>query len=213
MAVYYMKPGFPCGNECKRIRSLLKRYPEKEILISAVGTPLGRMLTGATAKGICLAVFEECKEAYECLSNNPDLSVFGSKAAIKACEGHIGQLNKELDEYFRGERKHFSVPLDIRGTDFQMEIWQYLRTIPYGEVRSYKDESIDLNRPSAYRAVASANGRNPVCIVIPCHRIINESGALGGYTGGINRKLALLRIENRNLAERIALHTSNLHID
>lgn len=117
---------------------------------------------------------------------------------IKSLAGniHLETAANELVEYFRGERKKFTVKLDLEGTDFQKRVWKELQKIPYGKTCSYKDIAIKLNDPNASRAVGTANGKNPICIIIPCHRVIAQNGTLGGYTGGLDKKIELLQIEN-----------------
>jgi methylated-DNA-[protein]-cysteine S-methyltransferase len=102
---------------------------------------------------------------------------------------------EELDAYFAGELRQFSVPLDLRGTAFQRRVWQRLLEIPYGETRSYGYIARALGRPTAGRAVGRANGTNPVSIIVPCHRVIGADGRLVGYGGGLDRKKALLDLE------------------
>lgn len=111
---------------------------------------------------------------------------------------------KQLQEYFAGERTRFDLPLAPRGTSFQLSVWDALRDIPYGETRSYADIARRIGRERATRAVGAANGRNPVAIIIPCHRVIGSSGSLTGYAGGLELKRALLRLEatNSNLQSR-----------
>lgn len=104
-------------------------------------------------------------------------------------------LEIELEEYFAGQRRSFSVPLAIKGTEFQKKAWQALLKIPYGSVISYSDQSQLMKAPKAMRAVGSANGRNRFPIIIPCHRVIAKKGELGGYTGGLHVKRKLLEIE------------------
>jgi AraC family transcriptional regulator of adaptative response/methylated-DNA-[protein]-cysteine methyltransferase len=111
---------------------------------------------------------------------------------------HLVLLQKELDEYFNGTRKEFTVRLDAPGTPFQKAVWECLLKIPYGETRSYKMQAILLGRPLAVRAVASANGCNRISIVIPCHRVIGENGDLTGYGGGLVRKKWLLEHEKKS---------------
>lgn len=101
----------------------------------------------------------------------------------------------QLDAYFHGERQWFELPLAPRGTPFQQEVWQALRSIPCGEHRSYRDIAALIGNPRAMRAVGMANGRNPVAIIIPCHRVIGAGGKLVGYAGGLERKAWLLRHE------------------
>jgi methylated-DNA-[protein]-cysteine S-methyltransferase len=107
------------------------------------------------------------------------------------------QAAAELAEYFSGERRAFSVPLDLRGTDFQRSVWTALLAIPFGETRSYGDIARSLGRPGASRAVGAANGRNPVSIIAPCHRVIGSGGALTGFAGGLDTKGWLLDFERR----------------
>lgn len=103
----------------------------------------------------------------------------------------------ELDEYFSGIRKVFTIPLSPTGTDFQREVWDALLEIPYGETRSYEAIAIAIGNPKAFRAIGMANNRNPIGIIIPCHRVIAKDGSLGGYDGGLDKKIALLELEKR----------------
>jgi len=102
---------------------------------------------------------------------------------------------RELGEYFAGKRKTFSVPLDMRGTSFQKNVWQALLAIPFGETRSYGQLAKQLGNPQAMRAVGAANGRNPISIIVPCHRVIGSSGKLTGFAGGLETKAYLLNLE------------------
>jgi methylated-DNA-[protein]-cysteine S-methyltransferase len=102
---------------------------------------------------------------------------------------------QELEEYLAGERRQFSFPLDLRGTDFQLACWRALLAIPYGETRTYGDIARAIGRPQGFRAVGMANNRNPVAIVVPCHRVIASDGTLCGYGGGLDVKRKLLRLE------------------
>ncbi|MEO5633206.1 methylated-DNA--[protein]-cysteine S-methyltransferase [Gaiella sp.] len=104
----------------------------------------------------------------------------------------------QLDEYFAGTRTSFDVPLDLQGTAFQLAAWQALAEIPYGETRSYGEQADAIGRPTAVRAIGAANGRNPVSIVLPCHRVIGRNGSLTGFGGGLEVKAALLELEQRN---------------
>lgn len=109
----------------------------------------------------------------------------------------IDQTIRELEEYFRGERREFSVPLATRGTPFQRKAWNALRAIPYGRTSTYAKQAARIRNPKAIRAVGRANGLNPVCILVPCHRVIGSNGALTGYAGGLKAKKALLSLEAR----------------
>ena len=112
----------------------------------------------------------------------------------------IKEANRQLDEYLKGERKTFRLPLNPKGTDFQKRVWKALCEIPYGETRSYKQISEAIGNPKAVRAVGMANNRNPLLIVVPCHRVIGANGKLVGYAAGIDKKEFLLRLENRVVA-------------
>lgn len=117
---------------------------------------------------------------------------------LKQNESHkiLDLAVSELKEYFAGKRKKFQVPLELIGTKFQKEVWMALRAVPYGKTLSYKDIAQKIKNPKAMRAVGSANGKNPLCIIIPCHRIISSDGSLGGYSGGLHIKTKLLNLEN-----------------
>ena len=105
------------------------------------------------------------------------------------------ETEQQLTEYFAGQRTTFSVPLDFVGTDFQKKVWAALLTIPFGETRSYAEIARAIGRPTASRAVGAANGRNPVSIVAPCHRVVGTNGALTGFAGGLAAKARLLKLE------------------
>jgi len=109
---------------------------------------------------------------------------------------------RQLDAYFAGELTDFDLPLDPRGTPFQMRVWRALEEIPYGVTKSYGEIAAHIGQPTAMRAVGLANGRNPLAIVIPCHRVIGAGGSLTGYGGGLDRKRWLLDLEARVLAVR-----------
>ena len=107
------------------------------------------------------------------------------------------KAERQLQEYFAGSRRAFDLPLDMRGTTFQKDVWEALLAIPYGETRSYGQLAKQLGRPSASRAVGAANGRNPISIVVPCHRVIGSSGKLTGFAGGLDVKARLLDMERK----------------
>jgi methylated-DNA-[protein]-cysteine S-methyltransferase len=109
----------------------------------------------------------------------------------------------QLDEYFSGKRKKFSLPLAPEGTLFQRQVWQELEAIPFGEKRSYLDIALKLGDKNATRAVGAANGKNPIAIIIPCHRVIGENGKLTGYAGGLWRKDWLLDFESKSRQEKL----------
>ena len=112
--------------------------------------------------------------------------------------GVLKECIRQLDEYFSGNLQNFSLPLAPEGTHFQQSVWKALQTIPYGQTISYKQLAEKVENPKACRAVGTANGRNPIAIIIPCHRVIAADGSLGGYAGGLDTKTTLLRIEGIN---------------
>ena len=112
----------------------------------------------------------------------------------------LGEARRQLEAYFVGELTTFDLPLAPRGTPFQEKVWEALRTIPYGKTASYRDIAVQVGNPTAVRAVGAANGRNPISIIVPCHRVIGADGSLTGYGGGMERKRWLLDLESRVVA-------------
>lgn len=111
----------------------------------------------------------------------------------------LNEAVKQLEEYFSGTRKNFDLPLKQTGTTFQQKAWDYLSTIPYGQTVSYKDEATAISSPKACRAVGSANGKNNIAIIVPCHRVVNEGKGMGGYAYGLPVKEFLLKLEKANI--------------
>ena len=147
---------------------------------SVFETPLGKVVAVADEEGLCSLDFDENASA----SDEENV--------------HLTQLQRELSEYFAGKRKTFDVRLNPKGTPFQMAVWRTLCDIPYGSVISYSQEAQMLSHEKAVRAVANANGKNPIPIIIPCHRVIAKGGGIGGYSGGIWRKEFMLELERKN---------------
>jgi methylated-DNA-[protein]-cysteine S-methyltransferase len=110
------------------------------------------------------------------------------------------ETERQLAEYFAGQRKEFAVPLDLAGTDFQRKVWDALLTIPFGETRSYAQIAGQIGHPAAARAVGAASGRNPVSIIAPCHRVVGSTGTLTGFAGGLDVKAHLLALEGRSIS-------------
>lgn len=163
------------------------------IYINRINTPIGPMMVGAVDEGICLLEFTDrrmLETQLEILEKRFDAVLTPGESK------HFDHLAKELEEYFNGERKEFTVPLSNPGSPFQKEVWASLVKIPFGTTRSYKEQSIVLKNPKAIRAIAHANGENRLAIVVPCHRIIGSDGDLVGYGGGLWRKRFLLDLEN-----------------
>jgi len=166
------------------------------ITVTRILTPLGPMLAGATEKGICLLEFVDRRMLETQIKR---LKKIFDAEFIPGENKHIDELNKQLKEYFEGNRKDFDLQLVIDGTDFQQKVWKELQKIPFGKTRSYQQQAIALGNPKAIRAVAKANGDNRIAVIIPCHRVIGKNGELVGYGGGMWRKQFLLNLEKSNI--------------
>jgi methylated-DNA-[protein]-cysteine S-methyltransferase len=114
-------------------------------------------------------------------------------------QGILVETERQLNEYFAGKRDEFAIPLDMRGTAFQKDVWRALQAIPFGKTRSYGEIAKQVGRPTSSRAVGAANGRNPISIVVPCHRVVGSSGKLTGFAGGLEAKAHLLNLETSSL--------------
>ncbi|MEM7432927.1 MAG: methylated-DNA--[protein]-cysteine S-methyltransferase [Pseudomonadota bacterium] len=146
-------------------------------------TPIGELLLAGDDDGLTMIGFPE-----GAMRRDPEADwIYNEKPFEEAA--------KQLTEYFAGERKQFDLPLQLTGTEFQMQVLDELQRIPYGETTSYGDIANRIGRPKAVRAVGAANGRNPIPIIVPCHRVIGSSGDLTGFGGGLDTKSALLRLE------------------
>jgi len=166
------------------------------ISLTRVNTALGTMLAGATEKGICLFEFADCKKVEMELRQ---LSLLFKRPFIESEHPHFNTLREQIDGYFKGDLQEFSLPLDLVGTEFQVHTWCGLANIPYGTTTTYAKQAESLGIPSAVRAVANANGKNRISIILPCHRIVGTNGTLTGYGGGLWRKKKLLEWEQRVL--------------
>lgn len=148
-------------------------------------SPLGSLLLAATDCGLCGVYFEQhrhFKGAHDWLRNGAD--------------PHLQQAARQLDEYFAGQRRTFDLALDLRGTPFQQAVWGALQALAFGSTTSYRHIAHQAGTPAAIRAAGTAIGRNPVSIIVPCHRVLGTAGALCGYAGGLERKRYLLALEN-----------------
>ncbi len=166
------------------------------INITRFTTKLGAMFACATDKGVCLLEFTD-RRMLE--TEFQDLQKRLDAVILPGQNKYLNQVQKEVNEYLNGERKTFSVPLHTPGTEFQQQVWEMLKQIPYGETWSYQQQANELNKPKAVRAVASANGYNRVAFIIPCHRVIGSNGDLTGYGGGLARKKWVLDLEKENI--------------
>ena len=162
------------------------------IRLAWVDTPIGPMIAGASDAGVCLLEFTDrrmLEHQFETLKKR-----FGT-ALVPGSHRYLDQLRRELEEYFAGSRRSFDVPVHAPGSPFEERVWRALCEIPFGETRSYEDIARVVGSAKAVRAVGRANGLNRIAIVIPCHRVVNKSGELGGYGGGLWRKRRLLHLE------------------
>ena len=158
-------------------------------------SPVGPLFLAASERGLVALEFDARLAGQQTIRPNPrDLRAEGKTVRFEestAMEPYVC----ELQEYFAGRRRQFSFALDLRGTEFQLACWRALVAIPYGETRSYADIARAVGRPQGFRAVGMANNRNPVAIVVPCHRVIASHGSLCGYGGGLDIKRKLLELE------------------
>ncbi len=153
------------------------RLPAAKSYFAYYDSPIGLIEIGGTPDGITSLFFVEERRS--------------GVATNDVCEEAV----KQISEYFAGSRQEFDLPITMDGTEFQQQVWQELRSIPFGQTVSYGDVARSIGKPSAVRAVGAANGDNPVSIIVPCHRVIGSNGGLTGYGGGLERKQWLLKHE------------------
>jgi AraC family transcriptional regulator of adaptative response/methylated-DNA-[protein]-cysteine methyltransferase len=162
--------------------------------ITRLSTPLGQMYAGASEQGLCLLEFIDRKMIDDQIAQ---LQKQLQARFVTGINRHLSTLETQLAEYFAGERRAFDIALDVRGSEFQQKAWQALQQIPYGETRSYAQQAVAVGNTKAVRAIASANAKNRIAIVIPCHRVIAKDGGLAGFGGGVWRKKYLLDLEKQ----------------
>lgn len=160
--------------------------------VARIATPLGPMLAGASDAGLCLLEFADRRGLETQLTR---VQKRLNARALPGTHPVLARLAAQLEEYFSGARRDFTVPLVFTGTEFQEKVWRALLTIPCGETRSYQEQAALIGAPGSVRAVARANGDNCIAILVPCHRVIGKDGSLTGYAGGLPRKQALLDLE------------------
>lgn len=182
------------GYTCKKLTGSSPGTRKEIILIHRFTTPLGPMFVCATERGVCLLEFVD-RRALE--TEFRDLQHLFRANIIAGENAHTRQAEKEMGEYFAGQRQSFDVALDTPGSEFQRRVWEGLQDIPFGDTAHYQALATEIGKPTAVRAVASANGANRVAIVIPCHRIIGKDGSMTGYGGGIARKAWLISHEEK----------------
>lgn len=159
------------------------------LLVSSIPSPLGELIAGFTPNGLALLTFSALSEI-----NLPN--GLKSHTILEEETAAHKDLAKQLQSYFLGTLQTFQLELDLHGTEFQKKVWDALLRIPFGTTRSYKEQATILGDVKAIRAVATANGANPVAIIVPCHRIIGSNQSLVGYAGGLERKQFLLELES-----------------
>jgi AraC family transcriptional regulator of adaptative response/methylated-DNA-[protein]-cysteine methyltransferase len=165
------------------------------VMLGWMISPLGPMIAGATSEGVCLLEFSDRRMLEAQLTT---VRRYFDLPAVPGSNPQLQRLETELAGYFAGTLKQFTVPLVFPGTDFQRKVWGELLKIPYGQTCSYEDIARAVGDRKAVRAVGRANGLNRIAIVIPCHRVVNKNGDLGGYGGGLRRKQFLLDLEAGN---------------
>ena len=159
-----------------------------EVATLVMSSPVGMLRLTASARGVkSIEVIKGSRAANATVARN------GAGAIVR-------QAEKELREYFSGRRQKFTVKLDLDGTEFQRTAWEAMRRIPFGSTISYGEQAKAIGKPKAFRAVGSANGRNPVPIIVPCHRVLASDGSLGGYSLGLSMKRRLLALEGVSVA-------------
>ena len=164
--------------------------PGNMLIRAELDTTLGTMIAIADDSALYLLEFFDRKNLDNQLKKLPDFES-GNNDILRS-------IQSELDLYFNGRLKSFQTPIHLQGSDFQLSAWNALRSITYGKTTSYSSQAQNLNKPTAYRAVANANAANKLAIIVPCHRIINNNGYLGGYAGGLVRKKWLIEHEKEN---------------
>ncbi|MBW4085113.1 methylated-DNA--[protein]-cysteine S-methyltransferase [Paenibacillus sp. S150] len=166
---------------------------ETAVYYGEMDSLIGPLTLCATEQGLCLVKFGSF------VKNAGDIGQWLKEqmglAKLYKDSAKLSGAVQQLEAYFSGELREFSLPLDMRGTVFQRQVWEALCTVPYGEAASYKDIAVLIGNPKAVRAVGGANNRNPVPVIVPCHRIIGAGGALVGYAGGLGIKSTLLQLE------------------
>ncbi len=161
-----------------------------EITYTASDCLLGRFLVAKTTRGICMIAIGRADRELE-----QRLKAQFPTATVKRDDRGMSSIRRTIERRIAGKELEKKLPLDLRGTPFQVEVWREMLRIPAGHTRSYAEVARNIGRPKAFRAVAQACGANPVPVIVPCHRVVASGGKLGGYTGGIDRKILLLKNE------------------
>lgn len=165
----------------------------RTVVWSQMDSPVGPLTLAMTAKGVCSIEFGKGEQTL--VGIKVWAEQWGRSVKIEQNDRACAPAMEQLKEYFERKRQKFDVPVDLYGTPFQKAVWRQLQAIPYGQVRSYKDIAKAIGAPKAVRAVGGANNKNPVPIIVPCHRVIGSNGSLVGYGGGLHIKEKLLALE------------------
>ncbi len=163
----------------------MKKNTEKNYYKALIETPLGQMIAIAVDDALYWLDFEDSRAV------DLKLTIISGRTAV------LDSIERELNQYFEGKLKEFKTPIQFVGTPFQIRVWTALQGIAYAETQSYAGIAKSINHPTAYRAVAQANSVNKLAVIVPCHRVINSDGKLGGYNGGLSRKEWLLKHEQQ----------------
>ncbi|MBN3860465.1 methylated-DNA--[protein]-cysteine S-methyltransferase [Neisseriaceae bacterium PsAf] len=163
------------------------------IKLKIIPTPIGSYISGVFNTKVCLLDLIEDGRTHLILDK---IAIsYQANLCLKSTSPVLDELEKQLNAYFCKKLTQFNIATILRGTEFQINVWNSLKTIPYGKTISYKEKALSLNKPTAIRAVANANSKNPISILIPCHRVIGSNGSLTGYAGGVLTKKRLLDLE------------------
>lgn len=166
-----------------------------KLYVAEFATTLGNMIAISSEKELYLLEFESRKNLQ---TNIESLKKQFNCDLIYASSEPILKIQDELSAYFQNKLNKFTTPIAFSGTEFQKQVWEKLREIPHGQTISYKQLALNINSPKSFRAVARANSCNKIAIVVPCHRVINSNGKLGGYSGGLDKKQGLLKLEQNS---------------
>jgi len=171
----------------RRFREPAAREGLVDLAYEVADSPVGKLLLATTERGVCRISFDP----------DPDLDELARTFGVRVLRvpGRLDSLQRELEEYFEGRRHEFDLPIDLRATPFQETVLHELARVPFGRVETYGSLAARIGKPRAARAVGGALNRNPIAIVLPCHRVVGTNGSLVGYAGGLDRKAALLQLE------------------
>lgn len=169
---------------------------EGDLFYSSFQTPVGALTAVRHRDGLLNIEFGQGETTIQRIKLWLRRYGFNAEKLMQKDEA-LADVRTQLEEYFLGNRRAFTVPIDLQGTSFQKTVWNALLTIPYGETRSYKEVALQIGMPRAVRAIGQANHENPVPIIVPCHRVIGSNGELIGYGGGLSIKEKLLALEQR----------------